>query len=158
MRQAKCGDRIKVHYTGKLENGAVFDASKDGEPFEFTIGEGEVIPGFEKGVIGMEVGETKTITVPPEEAYGPRNEELIVDVKKSILPENIGNVQKCLHGLTCRLCRMNKPVSQKVGIDAFSVVTGGRAPFFRGLSVGETAAPPKAENVGGGKNPPRISR
>jgi len=53
---------------------------------------------------------------------------------------------------------MNKPVSQKVGIDAFSVVTGGRAPFFRGLSVGETAAPPKAENVGGGKNPPRISR
>jgi len=89
MNQAKCGDTVRVHYTGKLENGAIFDTSRDDEPFEFTIGEGEVIPGFEKAIIGMEVGETKTITVPPDEAYGPRNEELIVDVKKSILPENI---------------------------------------------------------------------
>jgi len=89
MRQAKCGDRVIVHYTGKLENGEVFANSKVGEPFEFTIGKGEVIPGFERGVIGMEVGETKTITVPPEEAYGPRREELLVDVRKSALPENI---------------------------------------------------------------------
>ncbi|NVM25332.1 MAG: peptidylprolyl isomerase [Desulfobacterales bacterium] len=89
MRQAKCGDRVTVHYTGKLENGEVFANSKVGEPFEFRIGKREVIPGFEKGVIGMEVGETKTITVPPEEAYGPRSEELLVDVSKSALPENI---------------------------------------------------------------------
>jgi len=89
MRLAKCGDRVKLHYTGKLENGAVFDTSKDDEPFGFTIGRGEVIPGFEKGVIGMEVGETKTITVPPEEAYGPRSEELLVDVSKSALSEDI---------------------------------------------------------------------
>jgi len=89
MRQAKCGDRVTVHYTGKLENGEVFANSKVGEPFEFTIGKEEVVPGFEKGVIGMEVGETKTITVPPEEAYGPRSEELLVDVSKSALPEDI---------------------------------------------------------------------
>ena len=89
MRRAKCGDRVAVHYTGKLENGEVFANSKVGEPFEFTIGKGEVIPGFEKGVIGMELGETKTITIPPEEAYGPRSEELLVDVSKSALPEDI---------------------------------------------------------------------
>ena len=89
MRRAKCGDRVAVHYTGKLENGEVFANSKVGEPFEFTIGKGEVIPGFEKRVIGMELGETKTITIPPEEAYGPRSEELLVDVSKSALPEDI---------------------------------------------------------------------
>jgi len=89
MRQAKCGDRVAVHYTGKLENGEVFANSKVGEPLEFTIGKGEVIPGFEKGVIGMEAGETKTITVPPDEAYGPTSEELLIQIKKSFLPENI---------------------------------------------------------------------
>jgi len=89
MSQAKCGDRVAVHYTGKLENGEVFANSKVGEPFEFTIGKGEVIPGFENGVIAMEVGETKTITVPPEEAYGSRNEELLIQIKKNVLPENI---------------------------------------------------------------------
>ena len=89
MRQAKCGDRVAVHYTGKLENGEVFTNSKVDEPFEFTIGKGEVIPGFENGVISMEVGETKTITVPPEEAYGPRSKELLIQIEKGFLPENI---------------------------------------------------------------------
>jgi peptidylprolyl isomerase len=89
VNQAKCGDRVRVYYTGKLENGAVFGTSREDDPFEFTIGKGEVIPGFEKGVIGMQVGETKTVTVQPEEAYGSRNEELLVNVKKSVLPENI---------------------------------------------------------------------
>jgi peptidylprolyl isomerase len=89
MSQAKCGDRVVIHYTGKLENGEVFTNSKVGDPFEFTIGKGEVIPGFENGVISMEVGETKTITVAPEEAYGPRSEELLIQIKKGFLPENI---------------------------------------------------------------------
>jgi len=89
MTQAKHGDMVKVHYTGRLENGMVFDSSKDRQPIEFTIGSGNVIPGFEKGIIGMEIGETKTITIPPEEGYGPRREELIVDVKRSDFPENI---------------------------------------------------------------------
>ncbi len=89
MSQAKNGDTVKVHYTGKLENGTVFDTSKDRQPLEFTIGSGGIIPGFEKGIIGMEIGDTKTITVPPEEAYGPRRKDLVVDMKKTDLPEDI---------------------------------------------------------------------
>ena len=89
MGQAKNGDTVKVHFTGRLENGEVFSNSKDDQPLEFTLGSGKIIPGFEEGIIGMEVGETKTITVPPEEAYGPRRKELIVDVEKTDLPENI---------------------------------------------------------------------
>ncbi len=89
MNQAKTGDTVKVHYTGKLEDGVVFDSSKDRPPLEFTIGGGEVIAGFENGIIGMEVGSTKTISIPPEEAYGPRREELVLYVKKTDFPDNI---------------------------------------------------------------------
>jgi len=89
MSKAKDGDMVKVHYTGKLEDGTIFDSSKDGEPLELTIGAGNVIPGFEKGVIGMERGGSKTITVSPEEAYGPVQEGLIAKVKKENFPENI---------------------------------------------------------------------
>jgi len=89
MAQAKNGDKIKVHYTGKFEDGTVFDTSEERGPLEFTIGDGEVIPGFENSIIGMEVDERKTITVPPEEAYGPKREELIWERKKSEFPEGI---------------------------------------------------------------------
>jgi len=89
MTQVKNGDTVKVHYTGKLEDGTVFDTSKDREPLEFTIGSGDVIPGFEKSIVGMEVEGKKTITIPPEEAYGPRREELIWEKKRSDFPEKI---------------------------------------------------------------------
>jgi len=89
MSKAKDGDTVKVHYTGKLEDGTVFDSSKEGEPLELTIGAGNVIEGFEKGVIGMERGGSKTVTIPPEEAYGSMNEELVAKVKKENFPENI---------------------------------------------------------------------
>jgi len=89
MAQAKHGDKIKVHYTGKFENGTVFDTSEERGPLEFTIGDGDVIPGFEKSIVGMEVDERKTVTIPPEEAYGPRREELIWERKKSEFPEGI---------------------------------------------------------------------
>lgn len=89
MSKAKDGNTVKVHYTGKLEDGTVFDSSKEGEPLEFTIGTGKVIPGFEKGVIGMERGGSKTVTVTPEEAYGSVHKELVAKVKKENLPENI---------------------------------------------------------------------
>jgi peptidylprolyl isomerase len=88
MTQAKTGDRVKVHYTGRLETGEVFANSKGGKPLEFSIGTGAFIPGFENGVIGMEVGETKTVIVPPEEAYGPRHEELVIDVERSEFSED----------------------------------------------------------------------
>lgn len=89
MDQAKNGDKVKVHYTGKLEDGTVFDTSKDREPLEFTIGNGSVIPGFEKGIIGMETGSKKIVTIPPEDAYGQRHEELILKVEKNNFPENV---------------------------------------------------------------------
>jgi peptidylprolyl isomerase len=84
MSHAKNGDTVKVHLTGRLENGDIFSKPED-EPFEFTLGSGELIPGFEKGIVGMEVGEIKKITVPPEEAYGLRQEKLLFDLKKSDL-------------------------------------------------------------------------
>lgn len=89
MSKAKDGDMVRVHYTGKLEDGTIFDSSKDGEPLELTIGAGNVIQGFEKGVIGVERGGSKTITIPPEEAYGPVQEGLIANVKKENFPKNI---------------------------------------------------------------------
>ena len=89
MSKVKDGDTVKVHYTGKLEDGTVFDSSKEGEPLELTIGAGNVIEGFEKGVIGMERGGSKTVTIPPEEAYGSMNEELVAKVKKETFPGNI---------------------------------------------------------------------
>jgi FKBP-type peptidyl-prolyl cis-trans isomerase 2 len=89
MGKVKDGDTVKVHYTGKLENGEVFDTSKEKEPFEFTVGKKAVIPGFETGVVGMEVGDTKTIEIAPEEAYGAKRDELVVEVKKSELPDDI---------------------------------------------------------------------
>jgi peptidylprolyl isomerase len=89
MNKIKDGDTVKVHYTGKLENGDVFDTSREREPFEFTVGDKAVIPGFEKGVVGMEVGDTKTIEIPPEEAYGAKQDELVVEVKKSEFPDDI---------------------------------------------------------------------
>jgi len=89
MSQAKNGDTVKIHYTGTLENGEEFDSSKDREPLEFVLGEGNVIPGFENGVIGMEEGNSKNTTIPPEEAYGLKNDTLIVDVNRSEFPENI---------------------------------------------------------------------
>lgn len=89
MTQAQSGKTVKVHYTGKLDDGTVFDSSKGRDPFEFTIGTGSVIPGFERGVVGMAVGDTKTITITPNEAYGQVRQELIADVKKSHFPPDI---------------------------------------------------------------------
>jgi len=89
MSQAKDGDKVKVHYTGKLENGEVFDSSKDRQPLEFEIGGGNVMPGVEKGIIGMEIGDTKSIQIPPEDAFGPWRRELLVDLKRNEFPENM---------------------------------------------------------------------
>ena len=84
--QAKTNDRVKVHYKGSLRDGTVFDSSREREPFVFVIGEGSVIPGFEKSLIGMCAGDTKTITLPPEEGYGLRREELCAVVARSRMP------------------------------------------------------------------------
>jgi len=89
MSKAKDGDTVKVHYTGQLENGEVFDSSRQRDPLKFVIGSGNVIPGFENGIIDMEVGDTKLITISPEEGYGERREELVVKVMKDEFPDHI---------------------------------------------------------------------
>lgn len=89
MNKVKTGDTVTVHYTGTLDSGDLFDTSKmEGrEPFSFEIGVNAVIPGFEEGVIGMVVGESKTITIPAENAYGPYDEKLIMPAPMGKLPE-----------------------------------------------------------------------
>ncbi|RKX28436.1 MAG: peptidylprolyl isomerase [Candidatus Zixiibacteriota bacterium] len=89
MSQVKEGDKVKVHYTGKLEDGTVFDSSENRPPLEFEIGKGSVIPGFEQGVVGMELNGKKTVTIAPEEAYGQRRDELMVEVTKNEFPPDI---------------------------------------------------------------------
>ncbi|MFQ5572260.1 MAG: peptidylprolyl isomerase [Rhodothermales bacterium] len=86
MTQAQTGHTVNVHYTGKLEDGTVFDSSKDGEPLQFTLGAGEVIPGFEGAVLGLEPGQSRTATVLPEAGYGPRREDLIIEMSRDHLP------------------------------------------------------------------------
>ncbi len=89
MTKATNGDTVKVNYTGKLEDGSVFDSSEDKEPLEFTIGEGQLIPGFEKAVDGMEVGESTTVNIPSEKAYGQRRDDLEIEIGKSELPDEV---------------------------------------------------------------------
>jgi peptidylprolyl isomerase len=89
MATAKSGDTVRVHYTGKLEDGTVFDSSADREPLEFTIGSGQVIPGVERAVTGMEPGEKKSAEVAPEDGYGPRRDDMVAVVPRADLPEDL---------------------------------------------------------------------
>lgn len=89
MAPAKLGDTVRVHYTGTLSDGAVFDTSKDMDPLEFTLGEEMVIPGFENAVLGMNVGESRTVTIAPEDGYGMPDDELVMVVERSEMPPEI---------------------------------------------------------------------
>jgi peptidylprolyl isomerase len=89
MAEAKKGDTVKVHYTGKLEDGTVFDSSVEKAPLEFTLGNGNMIAGFEKAVLGMEIGDSKSARIPFQEAYGERRDEMLVEVPKAQIPEDI---------------------------------------------------------------------
>lgn len=89
MSKVKANDMVKVHYTGKLTNGEVFDSSLEREPLEVQLGQGQLIPGFEKGLVDMEVNEKKTITIPKEEAYGEVQKELFHKIEKEQLPDSI---------------------------------------------------------------------
>jgi FKBP-type peptidyl-prolyl cis-trans isomerase 2 len=89
MNQVKENNTVKVNYTGKLSDGQIFDSSEGKEPIEFTLGQGQLIPGFEKGLIDMKLNEKKTITIPKDEAYGDVNKDLIQEVKKTELPQDM---------------------------------------------------------------------
>jgi len=86
---AQENDTVTVNYTGKLDDDTVFDSSIGKDPLQFTIGAGQMIPGFEKAVIGMKVGESKTVTIPAEEAYGSYREDLVQEVNRDELPPDM---------------------------------------------------------------------
>lgn len=91
MAKVSEGDTVKVNYTGRLEDGSIFDSSEeeDRDPLEFTMGEGKVIPGFEKAVGGMEVGESTTVNIPSDKAYGERRDDLSIEIGRSELPTDV---------------------------------------------------------------------
>ncbi|UWX57307.1 peptidylprolyl isomerase [Chlorobaculum sp. MV4-Y] len=89
MAQAKKGDKVLVHYTGTYDDGTVFDSSMDRGPLEVTIGTGMVIAGFDRALVDMEPGQKKTVNIPVDEAYGPRAEELIAEIKRDQIPAEI---------------------------------------------------------------------
>jgi FKBP-type peptidyl-prolyl cis-trans isomerase 2 len=89
MQQVQQGDKVKVHYHGKLTDGTTFDSSEGREPLEFEVGTGAVIPGFDNGVKGMVIGDKKTVNIPAEEAYGPKVDELVMDFPKERFPEDM---------------------------------------------------------------------
>lgn len=87
-RRAAVGDSVLTHYTGRTVDGEVFDSSREGKPLEFTLGKGEVIPGFDEAVVGMTVGETKTHVVPADKAYGAHQKELVFEIPKDEFPDD----------------------------------------------------------------------
>lgn len=89
MTEAKRGDNVKVHYTGSLADGSVFDSSEGSDPLEFALGSGQVIPGFEEAVEGMKVGESKTVVIPVDKAYGERNDEMVIQAPIDQVPADL---------------------------------------------------------------------
>jgi FKBP-type peptidyl-prolyl cis-trans isomerase 2 len=89
MVQAQSGDIVKVHYTGRLADGTIFETSLQRDPLEFTLGGGDLLPGFEQAVLGMTAGESKTITIPAAHAYGPHQPERVLEIERHHLPQDL---------------------------------------------------------------------
>lgn len=89
MTAVKSGDTVRVHYTGTLEDGAQFDSSVGREPLQFTVGQGQVIGGFEQAAMGLQPGESRTVTVPAEDAYGAHRPDLVQEIERVSLPQDI---------------------------------------------------------------------
>ncbi|NTV28061.1 MAG: peptidylprolyl isomerase [Methanothrix sp.] len=89
MAQAKMGDTVTVHYSGKLDTGVLFDTSEGSDPLQFELGSGNLISGFEEAVVGMSPGESKTVQIPPEKAYGRYREDRVIKIDKKDFPDDI---------------------------------------------------------------------
>jgi len=89
MAQAKNGDQVRVHYTGKFTDGQVFDSSVGGDSLQFTVGAGQLIAGFDRAVVGMQPGDTKTVLIPAVDAYGPYKNELVFTMERATLPSHV---------------------------------------------------------------------
>ncbi|HOU70539.1 MAG TPA: peptidylprolyl isomerase [Methanothrix sp.] len=103
MAQAKKGDMVKVHYSGRLGTGVIFDTSEGFEPLQFKIGEGDLIQGFEEAVVGMSPGQSKTVEIPPEKGYGLYREDRVFQMDRKDLPEDIIPAE----GMTLEVCASN---------------------------------------------------
>jgi peptidylprolyl isomerase len=129
MAKAKQGDKVRVHYTGKLEDGSIFDSSVERDPLEFTIGSGNLIPGFEEGVLDMDTGDKKSITIPAEQAYGPYRDEMVVEVDRKQFPADIepevGQQLKLsqMDGSTC-IVMVKKITESSITLDANHPLAG----------------------------------
>jgi len=114
MSVAKNGDTVKIKYVCKIEDGKVFDQSADDQPFVFTLGKGMVIPGLEEAVVGMNIGDMKTITLPPDDAYGQYSKDRMLEVDRKELPDDL----KLEVGLTVE---MQRPDGQKMPVIVFDI-------------------------------------
>ena len=127
MIQVKENNTVKVHYTGKLSDGQVFDSSEGKEPLEFTLGQGRLIPGFEKGLMDMKLNEKKTVTIAKEEAYGEVNQDLIQEVQKSELPAEI--IPEVGMGLVSKSSDGQEMNLQVIEVREASIVLDGNHPL-----------------------------
>ena len=133
MTQAKQGDTVKVHFTGKLEDGKLFGTTTGQKPLQFTIGKQEVIPGFEKAVLGMHEDESKTAEVKPDDGFGLHDKKRVFDVDKNRLPENmepeIGQTLKVTMGNSVQTVKITDISESKVTLDANHPLAGKRLLF-----------------------------
>ncbi len=129
MSAVIAGNKVKIHYTGTFDDGEVFDSSRDAEPLEFEVGAGQVIPGFDQAVIGMQVGEKKQVRLPEEEAYGPYNQEMVFDADpnqfdEGLIPEVGQQFQTTMEDGTPLLLRVKSVEDGKVMLDANHPMAG----------------------------------
>ena len=129
IRRAQPGDTVKVHYTGKLAQGKTFDSSTDRAPLQFTIGEGQVIMGFEQAIIGMQPGEEKTTNIPAEKAYGPYRKERVKTIDRLRLPNDIKpkagqRIQVRQKDGRCTVLTVKKVLPSQVTLDANPPLAG----------------------------------
>jgi peptidylprolyl isomerase len=134
MAQAADGNQVRIHYTGRLDDGTVFDSSQGRDPLGFTLGEGQVIPGFEAAVRGMSVGESKTAVIPPEKAYGAPSDELYLEVPKAQMPDGFepevgGALQMTTPDGRPVPVRVHEVQDEKVILDANHPLAGERLTF-----------------------------
>jgi len=147
----KSGDTIAVDYTGKFESGDVFDSSEGKQPLTFTVGAGMLIKGFDQAVIGMKKGESKTVTVPPDMGYGPRDENAMVDIPRSQFPQDMPLTE----GLELQLQNpAGQPVPARVASISETNVTMDVNHFLAGktlvfdITIAETGLEPPASSCG----------
>jgi FKBP-type peptidyl-prolyl cis-trans isomerase 2 len=143
MTAVAAGSKIKVHYTGTFDDGVVFDSSRQADPFEFEVGSGQVIPGFDNAVIGMKAGESRQVRLEEEDAYGPYNEEMVFDADPSqfeagLTPEVGQQFQTQMEDGTPLLLRVKAVSDGKITLDANHPMAGKALNFdLEIVAVGE---------------------